>query len=710
MKTPFKESRAVFLALGIILLITVPLLIFFASEDDADEKILSEFRIFPFDDDRSVEELKNDAEFINSSFLLFGFQKEPVLLGFDLEFEEDKRYVLELKNPNFREVLLYRKDSEGQYNLIDKAGTVVGKGNALAYPNPSFELGQHHEYANEFLLQISSVEPINFTMSVHGKQHFLDQYSKILFFVSLYIGLIVALFLYNLILYFMVRDKVYLLYSFYIFFISLAQINLLGFTFHYLFKDNVQIYENSIIGFSAIAGVFGIFFLRYFLKTKYYTPFIDKLLKVNIGLYLISFAFRLLSLIEVSYVLTDISGLMIAALFIISSSIIARKGVRSAIYFLGAFLMFFFGLVIYILQNRGIIELGTYANFPILLGSALEAILLSLALADRINILKKEKEQEQHDRLEAIKENERLIREQNAILEEKVQTRTHELEVTLRNLQNTQTQLVNQEKMASLGQLTAGVAHEINNPINFVSSNINPLKRDISDVIEIMDAYKQMGIKEFSPETLKQLNNLEKEIDLDYVRDEIDQLLQGMEDGAKRTVEIVKGLKLFSRVDEQDVKKVDLHAGISSTLVLLNSSMSNKIKIIKDFGEVPMVDCLAGKINQVFMNIVNNAVHALTENLEVNPNPVIVIKTSTEGEYAKIEIIDNGPGIPDHVKERIFEPFFTTKAVGKGTGLGLSIVYSIIEKHHGTLDVESVPDAGTSFIIKLPITQKTSMI
>jgi two-component system, NtrC family, sensor kinase len=312
--------------------------------------------------------------------------------------------------------------------------------------------------------------------------------------------------------------------------------------------------------------------------------------------------------------------------------------------------------------------------------------------------------------LEAVKENERLIREQNLLLEEKVKNRTHELEVTLRNLQNTQTQLVNQEKMASLGQLTAGVAHEINNPINFVSSNINPLKRDISDVIEIMDAYKQMGIKEFSPETLKQLNNLEKEIDLDYVRDEIDQLLQGMEDGAKRTVEIVKGLKLFSRVDEQDVKKVDLHAGISSTLVLLNSSMSNKIKIIKDFGEVPMVDCLAGKINQVFMNIVNNAVHALTENLEVNPNPVIVIKTSTEGEYAKIEIIDNGPGIPDHVKERIFEPFFTTKAVGKGTGLGLSIVYSIIEKHHGTLDVETVPDAGTSFIIKLPITQKTSMI
>jgi len=710
MKAPFKESKAVFIALGIILLLSTPIFYFFTSDEDADELILSEFRIFPYDENTRVEDLPESANFIHSSFLLFDFQEDPVLLGFDLDLKEDSRYVLEIKNPNFREVNLYRKLTNGNFELINKAGTEIGRGNALLFPNPSFEIGQEAGYDNEFLLKVRSVEPVNFTMSLHGKQHFLDQYSKILFFVSVYIGLIVALFLYNLILYFMVRDKVYLLYSFYIFFISLAQINLLGFTFHFLFKDNIYLYENSIIGFSAIAGVFGILFLRHFLNTKYYTPFIDKLLLMNMGLYLICFVFRLLNFIEISYILTDISGLIIAILFIISSSIIAMKGVRSAIYFLVAFLMFFFGLVLYILQNRGAIELGTYANFPILLGSALEAILLSLALADRINILKKEKEQEQHERLEAIKENERLIREQNLLLEEKVQSRTHELEVTLRNLQNTQTQLVNQEKMASLGQLTAGVAHEINNPINFVSSNINPLKRDISDVIEIMDAYRQRGLKEFSPDTLKQLDKLEKDIDLEYVRDEIDQLLQGMEDGAKRTVEIVKGLKLFSRVDEQDVKKVDLHAGISSTLVLLNSSMSNKIRIVKDFGEVPMVDCLAGKINQVFMNIVNNAVHALTENLDVNPNPVIVIKTSTEGEYAKIEIIDNGPGIPDHVKDRIFEPFFTTKAVGKGTGLGLSIVYSIIEKHHGTLDVETVPDAGTSFIIKLPITQKTSMI
>jgi Signal transduction histidine kinase regulating C4-dicarboxylate transport system len=187
----------------------------------------------------------------------------------------------------------------------------------------------------------------------------------------------------------------------------------------------------------------------------------------------------------------------------------------------------------------------------------------------------------------------------NTLLEEKVRVRTDELEQALRNLQSTQSQLVSQEKMASLGQLTAGIAHEINNPINFVSSNITPLKRDINDIMEVIDFYRTTGQSEFAPESKKKAADLEEELELDYVLEEVDQLLKGMEEGAKRTVEIVKGLRLFSRVDEQDVKKVDLHDGINSTIILLNSSIPGKIRIVRGFGELPMVECLAGKINQV---------------------------------------------------------------------------------------------------------------
>ena len=180
-----------------------------------------------------------------------------------------------------------------------------------------------------------------------------------------------------------------------------------------------------------------------------------------------------------------------------------------------------------------------------------------------------------------------------------------------------------------------------------------------------------------------------------------------MDDGARRTVEIVKGLRLFSRVDEQDMKKVDLHDGINSTIILLNSTMPTKIRIVRDFGELPLVECLAGKINQVFMNIINNAVHALADHIDTIADPIIEVRTRSLGEFVSIEIIDNGPGMPEHVKQRVFEPFFTTKAVGKGTGLGLSIVYSIIENHKGTLEVITEESQGTTFKITLPIYQST---
>jgi len=224
----------------------------------------------------------------------------------------------------------------------------------------------------------------------------------------------------------------------------------------------------------------------------------------------------------------------------------------------------------------------------------------------------------------------------------------------------------------------------------------------------VINFYRVTGEKEFTPSSIKEAKQLEVDLELDYVLDEVDQLLKGMEDGAKRTVEIVKGLRLFSRVDEQDIKKVDLHEGINSTIILLNSSIPGKIRIVREFGELPLVECLAGKINQVFMNIINNAVHALADHLETIKDPRIDIRTKVFPDHVVVEIEDNGPGMPLSVKQKIFEPFFTTKAVGKGTGLGLSIVYSIIENHKGTLEVISEVGQGTIFKISLPIYQSTS--
>ncbi|MDR7129301.1 signal transduction histidine kinase [Algoriphagus sp. 4150] len=647
-------------------------------------------------------------EFKEYGIVDLGVQNDTVYIGLDLSSNlmgTAGLYFLEINNPSFRSVELYRVNSEGVLVFCAQEGTEFVNSNDFGNPNPTFEIQNSENWLPYVILRISASEPIRFTGLLTSESNFHSSLNKRTVFINIYIGIMLALFFYNLFLYFSVLDVLYLYYSMYVLFIALAQLSLSGHSYWYFLYQNPLLYEISIIGFTSIASVFAIPFVRNFLSTKERLPFFDWILKLLWTSYLTAFVLRLLGAVSLSYRITDINGFLVVIIFFSIAILLVRKKIRSASYFLIAWSFFLLGIVFYILQTQGYFNLGFYANLPMLIGTALEAILLSLALADKINILKKENEKEHAERLKALAENEQLVREQNAMLEAKVRIRTDELEQALRNLQNTQSQLVNQEKMASLGQLTAGIAHEINNPINFVSSNVMPLKRDIKDIMEVVAFYRSTGEKEFTPKSLKEAKQLEEDLELEYVLTEVDQLLKGMDDGAKRTVEIVKGLRLFSRVDEQDMKKVDLHDGLNSTLILLNSTMPTKVRIIRDFAELPLVECLAGKINQVFMNIINNAVHALADHIDTVVDPIIELRTRALKDMVTIEIMDNGPGMPEHVKQRIFEPFFTTKAVGKGTGLGLSIVYSIIESHKGTLEVITEEGQGTTFKITLPIYQ-----
>jgi hypothetical protein len=345
------------------------------------------------------------------------------------------------------------------------------------------------------------------------------------------------------------------------------------------------------------------------------------------------------------------------------------------------------------------------------IGSALEAVFLSFALAAKINILKKEKEASQAEVLISLKENERIVREQNVMLETKVTERTHELNqsnqelsVTLDDLKQTQSQLVESEKMASLGQLTAGIAHEINNPINFVTSNINPLKRDVEMVLDAMNTIENVGLSDLSPaEKKKQIEDYKEEVDFDYLIVEIRHLIKGIYEGASRTAEIVKGLKIFSRLDEDDLKRADINEGLQSTMVIANNLLNGKIKVITEYGELPLVESYAGKLNQVFLNIISNGIYAVDKRFGDQPGGEIKIATHTEGTNAVITVTDNGTGMSEQTMKKIFEPFFTTKDVGEGTGLGMSIAYNTIKKHNGQITVNSELDKGTEFILKIPI-------
>ncbi|MEZ4777174.1 MAG: ATP-binding protein [Bacteroidia bacterium] len=271
----------------------------------------------------------------------------------------------------------------------------------------------------------------------------------------------------------------------------------------------------------------------------------------------------------------------------------------------------------------------------------------------------------------------------------------NDLENTHRQLQNTQTQLVAAEKMASLGQLTAGVAHEINNPVNFISGNIEPLKNDVNDLLKILAAYES-AVKDSNLESrFAHVEKLRQELDIDYVTTEIQDLVAGIDEGANRTAEIVRGLRTFARLDEQDRKTFSLEENINSTVSLLHHKMDN-IRIVKNFDFLPEIDGFPGKINQVLMNVLDNAIQAM-------PNGgTITLTTLKKGQNVEIRIKDTGTGIPKEIQNRIFEPFFTTKDVGEGTGLGLSISHGIIQQHNGSINVESQEGKGTEVIISLP--------
>ncbi|MEH2225734.1 sensor histidine kinase [Nostoc sp.] len=298
-------------------------------------------------------------------------------------------------------------------------------------------------------------------------------------------------------------------------------------------------------------------------------------------------------------------------------------------------------------------------------------------------------------------------------LEEKIEERTQALrqknivlKQTLQELRLTQSQLIQKEKMSSLGQLVAGIAHEINNPVNFIYGNLKHTDDYTQQLLCLLQLYQK-----HYPYPELEIQNAKEEADIEYLTEDLPKMLTSMKIGASRIREIVLSLRIFSRLDEAEFKTADIHEGIESTLLILQYRLKSQshrpqITMIKDYGEIPKIQCFAGQLNQVFMNILANAIDALEEAFQngICPEPIIRISSAQVNENIVIHIADNGTGIPEAIQSHLFDPFFTTKPVGKGTGMGLSISYQIItEKHGGSLQCVSLPGQGAEFIITIPI-------
>jgi len=291
------------------------------------------------------------------------------------------------------------------------------------------------------------------------------------------------------------------------------------------------------------------------------------------------------------------------------------------------------------------------------------------------------------EQLEEKKRTEQILQQEKA-----------EQQVLIERLEDAHNQLLQSEKMASIGQLAAGVAHEINNPIGFVHSNLGALRQYIQSLLKLLAAYEQHEA-ELAPATRASLATLKQEIDIAYLREDVGDLLTESLGGLQRVKRIVQDLKDFSHVSDSEMQWANLQDGLESTLNVVWNELKYKAEVIREYGTLPEVECIPSQLNQVFMNLLVNAAQSIKE------RGTIILRTQHVGENVSIEISDTGSGIPPSILNRIFDPFFTTKPLGTGTGLGLSITHGIIRKHNGRIEVSSEPGAGTTFRIILPIRQ-----
>lgn len=677
------------------------------------EYIGKSFEYLSVDEALSLEEIKTrDFEAGESEVLNFGISENASWLHSSFSFDNDCLKYLEFDSHGYTGFEVFILSDGKMVNQFSLGDDISFKDWSIPNHTYTVPLDGKTGQTLDLYVKLTSNQQMLVPIRLFSTSEYWKSNLKNNLVFGIYFGIIFVMIFYNIFLYVSVRDVNYLYYVAYILFIGLAQASILGYAQSYLWAENDWLRRNGIILMGALSGIFTILFVTKFLKTKQFTPKLHKVLLGFVALQVVAIILLIAGKGVESFSLINLLAGLGSLMVLVTSLIILRKGFLPAKFFVAAYSLFFLSVIIYVLKDYNIVPYNEFSTKSMIFGSAFEIVLLSLALANRINVLRKEKEISQAQALHASRENERIIREQNVLLEQKVNERTLELQeaneeltVTLSNLRDTQTQLVDAEKMASLGQLTAGIAHEINNPINFVTSNITPLKRDLDDVYELIEAYG--AVTESDLEKLKEAHELKEELDYDYLKEEISSLVDGISDGALRTSEIVRGLRTFSRLDEDVIKQADLHEGLASTLVLLRSKFNEGIEIVQDYdNELPQIECFPGKLNQVFMNILNNAIYAVTHKAYTDPEgPRVTIKTQKIDSTVNIHLMDNGIGMDEQTKKKIFDPFFTTKDVGEGTGLGMAIVYKIIQKHGGSLTVESELGKGTEFVITLPLRQ-----
>ncbi len=596
-----------------------------------------------------------------------------------------------------------------------RSGAAYGRWEGLI---PSFNLPLNDQHALWF--RVRSTKPLVLPFSLTR----LDEVNRVReqrdLAAALYTGIVIAILVYNIFLAFSTGQSAYFSYTLVVVTVGLVQWGFNGYD-RLLWGHIPWMARNGLTVSGAASGLAALVFARDFLEVRRYTPKWNRLIQVLLGVYGLALVAAMVGRPILAYNLVNLGALSAPAMLIMSL-VSWRRGNSTALWFFVAWGIFIAAVTAQALRDFGVLPNTSTTALFLPLGTVFQMLLLSFALGDRINLLKRSSDMANAKALAASLENERIVKEQNAELEERVRRRTEDLasansdlSKTLEELQGAQDQLIQTEKLASLGQMTAGIAHELNNPINYVQSNATSLRRDLEELIEIVDAFSDASAAvaegaQGAAKLAESARDKARQYDLDFLKQESRELIRGILEGAERTSRIVGGLRVFGRMDGDQLVEASLADLLEASITVLGNRARSRARIVTEFADgVPPLYCQSGRLSQVFMNIIVNGVQATesrweeVEQREVRVELDRVTDADGADKAVVVRIQDNGTGMDEATRQRIFDPFYTTKEVGKGTGLGLSIVKGILDDHHADVVVTSAIGTGTTFALTFPL-------
>lgn len=650
---------------------------------------------------------------LNKSVPNFGSTSDAVWLKFSLEKNIDQTLYLHIGSAFIDSIELYAIDGDKITELQQSGDNYAFSKRAVKVTTFLFPLKMPVGKPQTYLLRVKTMQPFFFPIRVGTLKVFMEDTHKLDFIQGIYLGFMLLIFFYNLFLYFSTRERIYLFYVAYVASITWFMSTVFQYVFEFLWP-NAPIINEYAVASSAITILTATLFTREILHTKKQAPQLHRLSWIFIGFSTVDFLLVFTPFKIQALVLAQIGIMLMAIYFLIAGVFIFRKGYHPAKYYLQAWIFLILGFIAAILETIGMLPVMYYIN-SMQIGSAIEVALLSLALADKINIYKKEREDAQIVALKLAKEKTEWMEKQNLQLELKVSQRTIELSESLTILKEAQAQLIQSEKMTSFGELTAGIAHEIQNPLNFVN-NFSELNTEMLQELKT-DMQKAPADRD---------ENLQQELLNDLFANS-----EKINHHGRRADGIVKTMLQHSRGNTGTKEPTDINSLCDEYLKLAYHGLRAKdktfnVRLETDFDEsIGELNIVPQDLGRVILNLINNAFYAcaakrrLQMDLKQNPVlpesstqeylPIVHVKTTKmpfrEGKSSCVQILvkDNGLGIPQKIKDKIFQPFFTTKPTGHGTGLGLSLAYDIITNGHGgELLMESKEGEGTSFTISLP--------